>query len=79
VRRVKAILLLAALLPALSVSPSADAYTCEQVRTWHRQYGTARLLQLAKLYGVTAAQKRAAVRCIRQQGFAYRLRSARSR
>ena len=64
--------MIAGLLLALSAASSAHAYTCEQVRAWHQQYGTTQLLRLAKLYGVTAAQKRAAVRCILSRGYVRR-------
>lgn len=67
---VKSILIVAALLLALSAVSFAHAYTCEQVRAWHQQYGTAQLLRFARLYGVTAVQKRAAIQCIVRQRYA---------
>jgi len=71
---VKSVVIIAVVLLGLSAASPVQAYSCEQVRTWHRQYGTAQLLRYARLYGVTAAQKRAAIRCIWRPGVGRRSR-----
>lgn len=60
-----AALVIALLVFFLAVSVShASGYTCAQVRAWYQTYGAEKLLRLAALYGVTEAQKKAAIRCI---------------
>jgi len=43
----------------------ANAYSCHDVRGWVAQYGTSRLLVMARLYGVTKEQIQQARACLR--------------
>jgi hypothetical protein len=53
-----------ALLILLMATP-ANAYTCQDVRGWVAQYGIARVLMMAKLYGVTKEQIQQGRACFR--------------
>lgn len=48
----------------LFVTTPAQAYSCSDVRSWLAQYGAARLLIMAKLYGLSADQIRQAKACV---------------
>lgn len=45
----------------------AHAYTCDQVKAWHRQYGTAALERFARENKLSAAQKRAGRSCLNRK------------
>ena len=50
-------------LAMLLMATPASAYTCQDVRGWVAQYGTARLLVMARMYGVTKDQIQQARAC----------------
>jgi hypothetical protein len=52
-------------LAILLMAAPANAYTCQDVRGWVAQYGAARLLVMAKMYGVTREQIQQARSCLR--------------
>lgn len=54
-------------LVAFASSVPAYAYSCAQVRAWHRFYGSAELLRLAQARGLTPAQIAAGRRCLRRR------------
>ena len=49
----------------LLMTTPANAYSCHDVRGWVAQYGTSRLLVMARLYGVTKEQIQQARACLR--------------
>ena len=51
----------------LATTAPARAYTCEQVKEWVRVYGLPQVLVMAKVYGVTAEQRRQAWACLRSR------------
>jgi hypothetical protein len=60
------LLLALGLLLHAAVSP-AQAYTCETVRWAHQTYGMAQLVRWAQEYRLTAAQRKAALACLRKK------------
>ena len=51
----------------LTATTPARTYTCEQVKDWVRIYGLPQVLVMAKVYGVTAEQRRQAWACLRSR------------
>lgn len=47
------------------ISTPAAAYSCDQIRTWHREYGTVWLIRKARELGLNAAQIKAGIACLR--------------
>jgi predicted secreted Zn-dependent protease len=62
----KRIALAITLLLALAASAKAEAMTCETLRYYASIYPRSVLEFYAKLYRITAAQRRAAYACLRQ-------------
>ena len=52
-------------LAILLMAAPANAYTCQDVRGWVAQYGTTRVLIMAKMYGVTEQQIQQARSCLK--------------
>ena len=53
-------------LAMLLMATAANAYTCQDVRGWVAQYGAARVLVMARMYGVTKEQIQQARACLRR-------------